>query len=300
MEILSGIHELKESLAPVFDDPRSWISIYIIVADQVAIVDSGVPRSAEGLILPYLKQLGIAPGRVGAIVNSHGHGDHIGSNTTLREALGAPILIHEADQHFLLAKNQFYGSDPIEAHKPDRLLPDGDTLDLGSRTFDVVHLPGHSPGSIGLLDRSSGVLISGDSLQGLGTSVQNLPLIFNPDAYARTMERAMSLQFEHLLMAHPYIPMTASSWTSGGDMRHFLDVSSRFVAEIDDRLVSVLNNTSGPLSATEVAGMVCREYGQPGTTSMADITIDAYLSRLAKQGRAADIGMGTGRRYQAV
>ena len=45
-----------------------------------------------------------------------------------------------------------------------RLLEDGDVVDLGDRAFEVLHLPGHSPGSIGLWDASTGVLFSGDAV----------------------------------------------------------------------------------------------------------------------------------------
>ncbi len=50
--------------------------------------------------------------------------------------------------------------DPVPA---TRLLDDGDVIDLGDRSFEVVHLPGHSPGSIGLWEASSGILFSGDA-----------------------------------------------------------------------------------------------------------------------------------------
>jgi glyoxylase-like metal-dependent hydrolase (beta-lactamase superfamily II) len=45
-----------------------------------------------------------------------------------------------------------------------RLLEDGDVVDLGDRAFEVLHLPGHSPGSIGLWDATTGVLFSGDAV----------------------------------------------------------------------------------------------------------------------------------------
>ena len=52
----------------------------------------------------------------------------------------------------------------IRAAKATRLIDDGDVIDLGDRQFEVLHLPGHSPGSIGLWEPASGVLFSGDAL----------------------------------------------------------------------------------------------------------------------------------------
>ncbi len=47
---------------------------------------------------------------------------------------------------------------------PTRLLDDGDVVDCGDRSFEVLHLPGHSPGSIGLWEAASGILFSGDAV----------------------------------------------------------------------------------------------------------------------------------------
>jgi glyoxylase-like metal-dependent hydrolase (beta-lactamase superfamily II) len=79
----------------------------------------------------------------------------------------------------------------VTACTPTRVLADGDLVDLGDRTFEVLHLPGHSPGSIGLWDEERGVLFSGDA-------VYDGPLLdFGEDsdveAYCRTMERLRTL-----------------------------------------------------------------------------------------------------------
>jgi glyoxylase-like metal-dependent hydrolase (beta-lactamase superfamily II) len=77
---------------------------------------------------------------------------------------------------------------------PTRVLHDGDVVDLGDRAFTVLHLPGHSPDSIGLWDEASGVLFSGDA-------VYDGPLLDSaPDAdraaYVATMERLRALPVE--------------------------------------------------------------------------------------------------------
>jgi glyoxylase-like metal-dependent hydrolase (beta-lactamase superfamily II) len=79
----------------------------------------------------------------------------------------------------------------IPAAPATRLLHDGDVVDLGDRAFEVLHLPGHSPGSIGLWDRSTGVLFSGDA-------VYDGPLLDDLDgsdleAYVATVRRLRDL-----------------------------------------------------------------------------------------------------------
>ncbi|MET0459732.1 MAG: MBL fold metallo-hydrolase [Ilumatobacteraceae bacterium] len=80
---------------------------------------------------------------------------------------------------------------PRAAAPATRLLADGDVVDLGDRAFEVLHLPGHSPGSIGLWDAASGVLFSGDALY-------DGPLLDELDgsdvgAYVATMRRLREL-----------------------------------------------------------------------------------------------------------
>lgn len=74
---------------------------------------------------------------------------------------------------------------------PTRLIQEGDRLDLGDRAFEVLHLPGHSPGSIGLWEEKSGTLFSGDALYD-GPLLDELERSSIPD-YIRTMERLLEL-----------------------------------------------------------------------------------------------------------
>jgi glyoxylase-like metal-dependent hydrolase (beta-lactamase superfamily II) len=77
---------------------------------------------------------------------------------------------------------------------------DGDVIDLGDRSFEVLHVPGHSPGSIALWERASGILFSGDA-------IYDGPLLFDlpgssPTAYVRTLRRLMTLEVRTVHAGH--------------------------------------------------------------------------------------------------
>ena len=72
-----------------------------------------------------------------------------------------------------------------------RSLDEGDVVDLGDRSFEVLHLPGHSPGSLGLWEAASGILFSGDAVYD-GPLLDNLPDSDIAD-YIRTMKRLREL-----------------------------------------------------------------------------------------------------------
>ena len=95
------------------------------------------------------------------IINTHGHADHIGANGYFN----APIFIHRLEADFL-TDDQKNLSGPfgflLKPSKPARLLEDKEMLRLGSMELEVIHTPGHTPGSISI--RASGIVFTGDAL----------------------------------------------------------------------------------------------------------------------------------------
>jgi glyoxylase-like metal-dependent hydrolase (beta-lactamase superfamily II) len=81
-----------------------------------------------------------------------------------------------------------------------RRVVEGDTVDTGDRAFEVLHLPGHSPGSIGLWDAASGTLFSGDALYD-GPLLDELPES-DIAAYCTTMERLLALPVQVVHAGH--------------------------------------------------------------------------------------------------
>ena len=99
------------------------------------------------------------------IINTHGHFDHVGANRKLKEATGAPILIHALDTPML---SQLAGSAAAwgmlaeNSPPPDREIEDGDQVNFGDITLTVLHTPGHTPGGISLYTNNE--VFVGDTL----------------------------------------------------------------------------------------------------------------------------------------
>ncbi len=147
---------------------------YVVADDtsrQAAVVDPGGdgPR-----ILAVIERLRL---RVGLIVLTHTHFDHVGAVGVLRAATGAPIAVHETELEGLRAAKEraklFAGLDIDESPDPDRFLHDGEILQIGDHPLTVVATPGHSPGHVTLV--GDGFALVGDVVFAGGIGRTDLP-----------------------------------------------------------------------------------------------------------------------------
>ncbi|GAB2832584.1 MBL fold metallo-hydrolase [Actinocorallia aurea] len=112
--------------------------------------------------------------RLKAIVSTHAHNDHIDAAPALADATGAPILLHPDDQ---VLWDQTWPD-----RKPDGELSDGQRIEVGGLTLQVLHTPGHAPGAVCLYAPDLGTVFTGDTLfQGgpgaTGRSFSDFPTI---------------------------------------------------------------------------------------------------------------------------
>lgn len=122
------------------------------------------------------------------VINTHADDDHTGCNKEF-----ATVLMHPAD--FAVYHSHRPGM-PVEP------VWEGDVIDLGGWEFEVIHLPGHTPGSIGLLDRRNRVLVGGDSIS--YTPVFMFTSERSMEAHVESMKKLMKMQdaFDVIYAAH--------------------------------------------------------------------------------------------------
>ena len=102
-----------------------------------------------------------------ALLHTHAHFDHVLGAPELKARFGAEILLHADDLPLyenVPMQGTFFGFSLPEPAPIDRFVPDGERLNFGTRDGEVIHTPGHTPGSICLHVGSEKLLLTGDTL----------------------------------------------------------------------------------------------------------------------------------------
>ena len=161
MEIAPNVHRVtvgEGAFAGVFAP-----NVYLVTGDErAAFIDTAHGKDEE-----VEAQLGLWESRgrpaIAAIVLTHRHPDHIGGAGRLQEATEGEIVATAVEKASI--------EEALPGYRVGRAVGDGDRLDLGGATLEFIDTPGHTVGSLCVYYREEGVLFTGDSILGSGTTV---------------------------------------------------------------------------------------------------------------------------------
>jgi hydroxyacylglutathione hydrolase len=145
---------------------------------DLSLIDPGLTRKGS-YKLDSIKKMGIDPKSIKRVIMTHTHLDHIGCLTEIQKRIPSLELwvhleeadpLEQGDERTVYGMDMFrqmcqmqYGLKPGDyALHVDRKLRDGERLELGGMVWEVLHIPGHSMGSIALYEPSQKILIPGD------------------------------------------------------------------------------------------------------------------------------------------
>jgi glyoxylase-like metal-dependent hydrolase (beta-lactamase superfamily II) len=127
------------------------------------------------------------------IVSTHGHWDHVGDNAAVAEHTGAEIAVHPLDAHRLITPKPLLAPFEIVPSVPAVELAEGGVVRFGEIRLRVLHTPGHTEGSVCLLDDDNGLLFSGDTLFPGGWGRVDFPG-GDPEAMVASLARLSGLE----------------------------------------------------------------------------------------------------------
>jgi hydroxyacylglutathione hydrolase len=143
------------------------VNTYLIYDDsgECVIIDAACYEKSEvSDILNFITEKKLRPK---AILTTHGHVDHICGNYFIKEHFDLPVLMHKEDRYLIDAAVQYgniFGFSIQQPPAPTGFLEQGDIFSFGISSLEIIHAPGHSPGSILFYSKEDHSLIVGDVL----------------------------------------------------------------------------------------------------------------------------------------
>ena len=148
-------------------------NVYVLADERMReaiAIDTAIPSAAW-----IASELAERAWTLKLIVSTHGHWDHVGDNAAVAEHTGAPIAVHPLDRERLEHPVPLWAPFEIPPSVPAVDLAEGAEVRFGSIRLRVLHTPGHTEGSVCLLDADNGRLFSGDTLFAAGWGRVDLP-----------------------------------------------------------------------------------------------------------------------------
>ena len=125
--------------------------VYLIDCGEIVLIDSGAGLSFENIV-SNIKSLGFDPKHLKAILATHAHIDHIGSLHQFQKIFHTKIIAHELDadaiENGIGIAAEAYGVDYLPCTIDIRLSGEAQKLKFGNSELNIVHIPGHTPGSV--------------------------------------------------------------------------------------------------------------------------------------------------------
>ncbi len=289
-------------------------TIYVLVdGRRCGIIDTGMGIEAFRKVTQALHRLRVFPEWV---LLTHDHYDHVANAGWFKDEMGVPVYCHEGDRALIeqplrvfdedymmdrygttlrdsfgeMNRSERVYSDHVDRALRDRFYPvrvdetlqDGDILEVGSVEVEILHTPGHSPGSVSAYLPRFGAILAGDT-----------PLWFGPGrcsplgdfrSWVKSMERLLILDTEFIGWGH-------SAPTEGRSRcRRFLNNTLRRALEVESAVLEEI--TYEPQSVAELAEMI---YGDnvrvlDEQREIAEDSIHSLLGSLRREGAAEPVG----------
>jgi glyoxylase-like metal-dependent hydrolase (beta-lactamase superfamily II) len=259
--------------------PR-FVPVYVIEAERLTVVDTAV-RSGAPVIFEYIESLGRKPEEIEYVINTHGHMDHVGGNGVFAERANPRFFAHPKDKAIIENLEYQERIRPVGNMREQNTsggvkvtdeLNEGDTLDLGGGVkVEVLHTPGHSPGSLSLFIPEDGALFCGDVLPEPGA----LPVY---EDVLQTLDSLIKLRL--VRGVNVLLSQLSDQIWRGGDVHAHIDDGEAYLRRIDGLVRQAVNVLGDKSSREEICRVVFRELGLPemaGALPVVQTTIAAHL-----------------------
>ena len=222
MSVISKIRRLIQSTSEIIPNvyqlTNKGVNVILIVEEELTLIDTGL-RGSSPQIIDFIHHLGRSPEEISLIIFTHNHVDHMGGLAELKQLTSAKVAIHKADISDIENQPSRTGARRKKPLNPlsstlrsvfsvkfsdvDIQLEGGEVLEpLGG--LEVIHTPGHTPGSTSLFSQQNKLLIVGDALRKRRKTFRLPPKMASSDLTQaiESIKRMAQLDFDILCLGH--------------------------------------------------------------------------------------------------
>ncbi len=253
MEIGKNLHRIRVDFT-VTEEIKRFVYIYLIVSEQIHIIDTGVDGS-EKIIEHYLSSLGRNISEVKNVLLTHSHPDHIGGAYAIKQLSGCTVHACAPEQYWIENIDTQFKERPIpnfyallnKSVLVDKILHSNDVLLLEDGiTIKVIDTKGHSLGSLSFLWVEQGELFTGDAIPVVG----DIPIYVSVKDSISTLKNLMGLEG---------VSRYLSAWDNVYDRKageDYIQKSLTFLLHIDNAVKEIFANTPNK-DMQEIYRQVC-------------------------------------------
>lgn len=203
MEVVKGVHLI----------PSRMSRMYLVEDDSLTLIDAGLPWDVR-TVFRYIESIGRRPEEIGSILMTHNHPDHTGGAHGIKVRTGARIVAHKDDTRNHHSEGRYLGNlgmfNAMDLPLPflrratvSHVASDGDVLPIAGG-IQVIHTPGHTPGSTCYLLQEKGVMFTGDTAFSNGDTVsRSIPFPgYDREAYQASLEKLAGMNFDVMCGGH--------------------------------------------------------------------------------------------------
>ncbi len=192
MEFLKGVHTIE-----------TYATVSLILDNRLILIDTSSDGDAKDVLM-YLEKVKVRPRDLSTIFITHVHPDHIGGLAAIKKDSAAKVVSSTVEADFI-SKRRTYDGPPGEQYQRQPGTPvdvaaaDGQAVD----GLKVIYSPGHTRGSISLLDESRSLLIAGDAARNeKGLAPMDDRYNVDPKQHRESIKKLAALHFENAIFGH--------------------------------------------------------------------------------------------------
>lgn len=259
------------------DDPERVNVVYLVTgARSSAFIDSGWHNDSDvDSIIEVWKKTGSPI--ISAILVTHRHRDHAGGASKLATATGGGVICSPVEKPFIEETGATV----------QRTVHDGEIMDLGGVTLEMVHTPGHTMGSLCVFYRDRQIMFTGDTVLGTGTTTIN-PLSGDMSMFLKSLEKLLTYDVRMIAPGHgPTID----------DPEQLIRRVIRRRLEREGQVLGTLKespSTLGQIFDQMYSGL------DPSLRQTAMRQIEAHIVKLEDEGKVTSEGDGENRNYSLI